>query len=276
MAQLVEHHLAKVRVAGSNPVVRSRRVVSLLGAAFTFIASFSLAACAGDAQPDVYVAAASDTREAFGELGRLMANDGVQVEFVFGSSGLLREQLLAGAPYDVYVSANLDYVREVVDAGYASSDDVRQYAVGVLAIIARDGVAVPASVAEIGNVLGNGRRVVIANPAHAPYGVAAREAMQSAGIYDALSERLILAENVADAVRIVDAGEADVGLVALALVRERRSTIVDASLHEPIRQTAVLTARGSGNAAAKAFIDLLTSPAGVAVLRDYGFVVDEG
>ncbi|NCX60927.1 MAG: hypothetical protein EBW98_07015, partial [Actinobacteria bacterium] len=121
-------------------------MASLLGAAFTFIASFSLAACAGDAQPDVYVAAASDTREAFGELGRLMANDGVQVEFVFGSSGLLREQLLAGAPYDVYVSANLDYVREVVDAGYASSDDVRQYAVGVLAIIARDGVAVPASV----------------------------------------------------------------------------------------------------------------------------------
>ena len=273
---MVEHHLAKVRVAGSNPVVRSRRVVALLGAAFIFLASFSFAACAGDAEPDVYIAAASDTREVFGELGRLMANDGVQVEFVFGSSGLLREQLLAGAPYDVYVSANLDYVREVVDAGYASSDDVSQYAVGVLAIIARDGVAVPASVAEIANVLGNGRRVVIANPAHAPYGVAAREAMQSAGIYDALSERLILAENVADAVRIVDAGEADVGLVALALVRERRSTIVDASLHEPIRQTAVLTARGSGNAAAKAFIDLLTSPAGVAVLRDYGFVVDEG
>jgi molybdate transport system substrate-binding protein len=99
--------------------------------------------------------------------------------------------------------------------------------------------------------------------------------MQSAGVYDTLSDRLILAENVADAVRIVDAGEADVGLVALALVRERRSTIVDASLHKPIRQTAVLTARGSNNGAAQAFIDLLTSPAGVVVLRDYGFEVNE-
>jgi molybdate transport system substrate-binding protein len=250
-------------------------VVSLLGATVVLCASLSLGACGGDAPADVYVAAASDTREAFGELGRLMADVGVKVEFVFGSSGLLREQLVAGAPYDVYVSANVDYVSEVVDAGFASNEDVRQYAVGVLAIIARDGVEVPASVADIATVLGDGRRVVIANPAHAPYGVAAREAMQSAGIYDTLSERLILAENVADAVRIVDAGEADVGLVALALVRERRPTIVDASLHQPIRQTAVLTARGSGNAAAKAFIDLLTSPAGVVVLRDYGFVVND-
>jgi len=250
-------------------------VVSLLGATLVLCASLALGACGREPKADVYVAAASDTREAFGELGQLMADDGVQVGFVFGSSGLLREQLLAGAPYDVYVSANVDYVSEVVDAGFASSDDVRQYAVGVLAIIARAGVAVPASVADIATVLGDGGRVVIANPAHAPYGVAAREALQSAGIYDTLSERLILAENVADAVRIVDAGEADVGVVALALVGERRSTIVDASLHQPIRQTAVLTERGSNNAAARAFIDLLTSPAGVAVLRDYGFVVIE-
>jgi molybdate transport system substrate-binding protein len=250
-------------------------VVSLLGATVVLCASLSLGACGGDAPADVYVAAASDTREAFGELGRLMADDGVKVEFVFGSSGLLREQLLAGAPYDVYVSANVDYVSEVVEAGFAASDDVRQYAVGVLAIIAREGVELPASVADIATALGDGRRVVIANPAHAPYGVAAREAMQSAGVYDTLSERLILAENVADAVRIVDAGEADVGLVALALVRERSLTIVDASLHQPIRQTAVLTARGSDKSAARAFIDLLTSPAGVAVLRDYGFVVNE-
>lgn len=252
------------------------RFTTLVGATLLMSAQLALSACGGDGEAEVYVAAASDTREAFGELARLMANDGTQVEFVFGSSGLLREQLLAGAPYDVYVSANVDYVREVVDAGFASGDDVRQYAEGVLTIIARDGVALPKSVADIATALDGGRRMVIANPAHAPYGVAAREAMQSAGIYGSLSERLILAENVADAVRIVDAGEADVGLVALSLVRDRNSTVVDDSLHQPIRQTAVLTLRGSDNPAARAFIDLLSSPVGVAVLRDYGFVVNEG
>ncbi len=278
MAQLVEHHLAKVRVAGSNPVVRSRVGVRVCFA-IVAVLSVALVGC-GDrdsSPPDALVAAASDTREAFAALAtRLQDSQGFTVEFVFGSSGMLREQLLAGAPYDVFVSANVDYVREVVDSGFASGGDVRQYAEGVLTIIARDGVEVPRSVSDIAEVLGEGRRMVIANPAHAPYGVAAREAMQSAGIYDKLSNRLILAENVADAVRIVDAGEADFGLVALALVRDRASTIVDASLHGPIRQTAVLTLRGSNNEAAQAFVSLLTSPAGIAVLRDYGFVVNEG
>ena len=276
MAQLVEHHLAKVRVAGSNPVVRSKGVLSRLAAVVLVFATFALAACGRDSKADVYVAAASDTREAFGEIAQIMANDGARVEFVFGSSGLLREQLLAGAPYDVYVSANVDYVREIVDAGIAAPEDVREYAEGVLAIIARKGVAVPTTVAEIADAVGDGRRLVIANPAHAPYGVAARQALQTAGILSAVNSHLILAENVADAVRIVDAGEAEVGLVALALVQSRPSVVVDSALHQPIRQTAVLTARGSENPAARAFIDLLTSPAGVAVLREYGFVVNEG
>ena len=273
---MVEHHLAKVRVAGSNPVVRSKGVLSRLAAVVMVCATFALTACSRDSKADVYVAAASDTREAFGELAQIMANDGVRVEFVFGSSGLLREQLLAGAPYDVYVSANVDYVREIVDAGIAAPDDVREYAEGVLAIIARNGVVLPRTVAEIADAVGEGRRLVIANPAHAPYGVAARQALQTAGILSAVNDHLILAENVADAVRIVDAGEAEVGLVALALVQSRPSVVVDSALHQPIRQTAVLTARGSENSAARAFIDLLTSPAGVAVLRDYGFVVNEG
>ena len=277
MAQLVEHHLAKVRVAGSNPVVRSRGGVVLLARMLSVVAVVALAGCADPeaAEPVVYVAAASDTRDAFTELAAsLEQSDGVVVEFVFGSSGMLREQVLNGAPYDVYVSANTTFVDEVVAAGFANPANVSQYATGVLAMIARDGAALPDSPAAL-TADDAGGRIAIANPAHAPYGVAAREALESLGIYDEVANRLILAENVADAVRIVEAGEADFGLVALALVRQRAHVVVDSDLYEPIRQTAALTTRGETNADARRFFELLLSPEGAEVLRRYGFVVED-
>ena len=285
MAQLVEHHLAKVRVAGSNPVVRSRGGVGLLTRVLSVVAIVALAGCVDPeaAEPVVYVAAASDTRDAFTELAaNLEQSDGVAVEFVFGSSGMLREQVLNGAPYDVYVSADTAFVDEIVAAGFADPANVSQYATGVLAMIARDGVTLPDSPAALATDDAGGRiaaddaggRIAIANPAHAPYGVAAREALESLGIYDEVANQLILAENVADAVRIVDAGEADFGLVALALVRQRAHVVVDAALHEPIRQTAAITMRGETNADARRFFELLLSPEGAGVLRKYGFVVE--
>ncbi|MEY4400165.1 MAG: hypothetical protein RL072_30 [Actinomycetota bacterium] len=242
------------------------------------------------AEPVVYVAAASDTREAFTELAaKLKDSDGIDVKFVFGSSGMLREQVLNGAPYDVYVSANAAFVAEVVDAGFAQQANVREYARGVLALISRNGVELPKISPTNGTLSGNGSaitlanffsaldrrsRFAIANPAHAPYGVAAKESLESLGVYDEFADRLILAENVADAVRIVAAGEADFGLVALALVRDRDHVDIDSGLHQPIRQTAALTKRGENNPAARKFIDLLVSPEGISVLVEYGFVVD--
>jgi molybdate transport system substrate-binding protein len=285
VAQLVEHHLAKVRVAGSNPVVRSRSSAALR-TALSLVATLCLVGCADQesGRPDAYVAAASDTRDAFTELAaELKSAKGVEVEFVFGSSGMLREQVLNGAPYDVYVSANSQFVAEVVEAGFARPANVREYALGVLAMISRDGVGLPAPAtpgatssepSSIISTLGGTSRIAIANPAHAPYGVAAKEMLQSLGVYESVADRLILAENVADAVRIVEAGEADFGFVALALVRDREHRVVDASLHRPIRQTAALTKRGEENAAARTFYDALVSPEGVAVLRKYGFVVE--
>lgn len=141
-------------------------------------------------------------------------------------------------------------------------------------MIARDGAALPDSPAAL-TADDAGGRIAIANPAHAPYGVAAREALESLGIYDEVANRLILAENVADAVRIVEAGEADFGLVALALVRQRAHVVVDSDLYEPIRQTAALTTRGETNADARRFFELLLSPEGAEVLRRYGFVVED-
>jgi len=272
VAQLVEHHLAKVRVAGSNPVVRSIRVSSR--AAFRVFAALCgvvLVACTQTERNDAMVAAASDTRDAFAEVAALVQRDaGYDIGFVFGSSGLLREQVLADAPFDVYVSANTEYVDELIAAGAAVGESRLAFAEGRLALIAASETTLPRSIADLDGSL----RIVIANPAHAPYGVAAREAMMASDVYDALRSRLVFADNVADAVRIVDSGEADVGIVALALVGQREHLLVDQQLHAPIRQAAILTKRGSANPAAKAFLAALSSPEGRAILQRYGFTVE--
>jgi molybdate transport system substrate-binding protein len=272
VAQLVEHHLAKVRVAGSNPVVRSIRVLSRV--ALRLVALFCgvvLAGCTQTERYDAMVAAASDTRDAFAEIAELVQSDaGYEVGFVFGSSGLLREQVLADAPFDVYVSANTAYVDELISAGAAVEESRLAFAEGRLALISASETTLPRSIADLDESL----RIVIANPSHAPYGVAAREAMIESGVYEALRGRLVYADNVADAVRIVDSGEADVGVVALALVVQRDHTLVDQGLHAPIRQAAVLTKRGSSNSAAEAFLVALSSPRGQAILQRYGFTVE--
>ena len=288
MAQLVEHHLAKVRVAGSNPVVRSREVDRLRGLRSqshvsarrpvgwwmlcgVVAAALSLAACGGEPAHDAVVAAASDTRDAFGAVAKVLnEREGIDIGFVFGSSGLLREQVINGAPFDVYVSANLAFVDEVIAAGAGLGESQRAFAVGRLALIAAPGIALPSDLATIDDF----SRLVIANPAHAPYGVAAREALTRLDLLGTIGRRLIFADNVADAVRIVDAGEADFGIVALSLVISREHRELPTSLHEPIRQSLVVTTRGANNPAAARFVQFLQSSDGTSILRRFGFTVD--
>ena len=277
MAQLVEHHLAKVRVAGSNPVVRSRRLLgrrvarAVCSLAALVITLSGVVACSSDSRADVVVAAASDTRKAFTEVAEILLDKhGLRADFVFGSSGMLREQVLSGAPYDVYVSANLQFVDEVIDAGVAEAESRRAFAVGRLAVISAAGVRLPNDLAAVADY----ERIVMANPAHAPYGVAAREALRSLGLYEALQSKLVLADNVADAVRIVGAGEADLGIVALALVIDEPHLDVPTALHQPIRQSLVITTHGSDNLAARRFIEVLESPEGRRILVRYGFMLE--
>jgi molybdate transport system substrate-binding protein len=277
VAQLVEHHLAKVRVAGSNPVVRSRRISRAvlrarrwLGVMLLLVGASWLSACGGDPRYDTTIAAASDTRLAFEELARFVKTEqGVNVGFVFGSSGLLREQVINGAPFDVFVSANETFVNDVVATGAGIASSRLTYAEGRLAVISADGVPVPADLSDIAS----GGRIVIANPAHAPYGVAAHEMLSRLQLYEDLRDELILAENVADAVRIVRSGEVDYGIVALSLVSDEPHLVVPSALHEPIRQSLVVTTRGELNSAARAFIDVLMSPEGRRILAEYGFLV---
>ncbi|HEX6420329.1 MAG TPA: molybdate ABC transporter substrate-binding protein [Acidimicrobiales bacterium] len=247
------------------------------------VAAVALAACGGSAASTggrdgvpaaITVAAASDLRPAFEELGEVFtARTGTAVTFSFGSSGQLREQVLNGAPFDLFASANGAYVDEVVAAGRGRADTRADYAEGRIVLYSRDASLRPDSVADLAD--GRYRRIAIANPEHAPYGLAARQALESAGAYGAVADRLVYGESIADTFQIARSGNADVGIVALSLAVADgvAHTPVPADLHEPLRQALVVTGDGARGEAAAAFADLVSSPAGREVMVRYGFVL---
>ena len=218
------------------------------------------------------VAAASNLRPAFEELGRAFeAEHDVDVTFSFGSSGLLAQQVIRGAPFDVFVPAGEQYVDDVIAAGIGSAESESRYAIGRLAMWSGVDGDSPASIEDL--ALPTFRRIAIANPQHAPYGLAAQQALVSAGVFDLVQDRLVYGESVADAQRIVQTGNAEVGIIALSLARAAGGefTVVPTELHAPLVQSLVVTATGSKERLARAFADFVSGPRGREVLARHGF-----
>ncbi len=229
---------------------------------------------------DLSIAAASDLRFALEEIGRTTEAQGLaRVRLTFGSSGQLAAQIEQGAPFDLFFSADEEYVQALARRGLVRPESVQRYAVGRIVLWVR--AASPLDVTDGLTVLVDERVrfVAIANPAHAPYGRAAVEALRSAGIYDRLRGRLVLGETVSQTLQFVQSGNADVGIVALSLAvaPSMRSTgrylLIPASLHRPIRQAAGVVAATRQPAQARAFLALLNGPAGREVMRRYGFAL---
>jgi len=224
------------------------------------------------------VAAASDLGPAFTELGQVYEQEtGRAVTFTFGSSGQLSQQIVNGAPFEVFASASATFVDDVVKAGQADVATVADYALGRIVVWTRGDAGPQASLADL--VQPRFRRIAVANPEHAPYGVAAVEALQGAGVYDRVRSRLVYGENVSDTLRLASSGNADVAIVALSLATVEdggRFTEVPAAAHRPLRQALVVTAEGGRAGAAEDFAELVVSEPGRAVLARYGFAPPEG
>jgi molybdate transport system substrate-binding protein len=164
------------------------------------------------------VAAAADLSAALQEIGNAYEKKtGVTLRLSFGASGALTQQIQNGAPFDLFFSADMDYPRQLIAAGEADSATLYQYAVGKLVLwVPADS---PLDVEYQGmNVLldPSVKKIAIANPQHAPYGRAAVAALKHAGLYDRVSERLVLGESVSQAAQFAESGNAQVGFVALA------------------------------------------------------------
>jgi molybdate transport system substrate-binding protein len=221
----------------------------------------------------ITVAAASDLRPAFEELGaRFTAETGTEVTFSFGSSGQLAQQIANGAPFDLFASAARDFVDDVIDAGAGDRASARTYAFGRVVLWSPDRRY--ARLADLADP--RVRKVAIANPAHAPYGRAGKQALERSGQHPTVEPKIVLGENISDTQRLVQSGNVEVGIIALslAMASEGRWTLLPEDLHEPLEQVSVVTARDAdAKARARAFSDHLASPGGRAVMRRYGLLL---
>lgn len=228
----------------------------------------------------VRIAAAADLQFALDEVASAYRKSHPHVELTttFGSSGNFFAQLSQKAPYDLFLSADADYPRRLLEAGLAVPGSDFRYARGRLALWVRSESKIDLEKRGIDVLLDPMiRTVAIANPRHAPYGRAAEAALKSAGIFDRVRERLIFGENIAETAHFVETGAADAGLIALSLAEapamrgKGRFWVVPAAFHPPIEQAGAILAWAEDPAAARAFRDFLTAEAGRAILARYGF-----
>ncbi len=227
------------------------------------------------------IAAASDLQFALQEVADAFQGEyGKTVNLVFGSSGNFYRQILQGAPFEMYLSADDAFVRQLALAD-ATVDDGTLYATGRIALFvpSESRLQLDPELSDLRAALAEGRvrRFAIANPEHAPYGRAARQALQSAGLWESVQPALILGENASQAAQFAASGSAEGGILPYSLVLapqvSERGTwvLLPADAHEPLRQRMVLL-RGAGPVA-RDFYHYVQQPGARAVLGRYGFVV---
>jgi molybdate transport system substrate-binding protein len=213
--------------------------------------------------PELLIAAASDLAPV-GESLRIEFQrlSGNWVRFVYGSSGLLSRQIEQQAPFDILLSANDQYVKNLAAKGRLVPDTVQVYALGRIGLVGRKTLA-QLTAPDV-------RHIAIANPAHAPYGVAAKEALGR--LWPKLGEKIVYGENVRQALQFFESGNADAAIVAWSLLQSRAdATLLPDNLHAPIRQAGGVVKESKQPAAARAFLDFLCAGKGRQILEKGGF-----
>ena len=246
------------------------------------LAALAAAACpVAQAQPVPTVAAAADLKFAREEVAaQFEQQTGHRLRLVFGSSGHFLAQLLQGAPFHLFMSADENFVFKLADAG-KTRDRGRLYAVGRIGIFAAHGSALKADPEgrDLAAALQDGRlkRFAIANPEHAPYGARAREALTALGLWQAIRPRLVYGENIAQAAQFATSGSTQGGIIAQSLALAPAVAalgsfaLLSERLHQPLVQRMVLLK--DAPAAVVAFHDFIGTPAAQATMSRYGFAV---
>ena len=238
-----------------------------------------LAACASPfrtSTPEpLVVSAASDLMPAFEELGTLYEQQtGRPVIFNFGSTGQLAQQIDQGAPVDLFAAADVSFVNGLAAKGRVLPDSVQLYARGRLTLWTRADSTLVVETVE-GLLKPEVRRVAIANPEHAPYGLAARQALQAAGVWEAVQPKLVLGENVRQTLQFAETGDVDVAIVALSLsiASDGHWTLIPEDLHAPLDQALAVVTSSPRQAEARKFAAFIIGPQGRPIMRKYGFVL---
>lgn len=229
---------------------------------------------AGTPQRELLVAAAADLVFAFREVALLFERQSqAKVTLTFGSTGQLAQQIQHGAPVDVFFAANVAFVEDLRVKGVVIADSVEPYAQGRIVLATHRSGQALAGVKDLTRE--DVRRIAIANPTHAPYGVAAREALVSTGVWDQVQPKLVYGENIRQALQFLETQNVDAAIISLSLadVPDIRFTLIDPSLHRPIVQAAAVTARSRQADLARAFIRFVNGPQGRPIMKRFGFLL---
>ncbi|HKS08078.1 MAG TPA: molybdate ABC transporter substrate-binding protein [Pyrinomonadaceae bacterium] len=223
--------------------------------------------------PEITVAAASDLTQAFEEIGReFEASNKTKVVFVFGSTGMLTRQIENGAPMDLFAAANVDYVNQLEQKGLIIAGTKAIYARGRITLwTTADSALKIETIADLRRP--DVKRIAIANPDHAPYGLAAQQALQKADLWEEVKPKLVYGDNIRQTLQYAETGNVDVSIVALSLSKESkgRYVLIPEELHQPIDQGLAVIKTTRNEPAARAFAGFVTGQRGKEILAKYGF-----
>ena len=259
-------------------MTRRKKASQIAPRLFAVLLSFALACgfCLGQPR-EIRVAAAADLNFAMRELAQQFERQsGCTVNVSYGSSGNFFSQVQSGAPFDVFLSADVAYPQKLHAAGLTQGG-VYEYAVGRLVLWAPVNSEINPD-AQHWDALLDPRvaKIAIANPLHAPYGSAAVAALKSAGLYDRVKNKLVYGESISQAAQFVQSGNAQAGILALSLtlapsMHAGKSWELPQDLYPPLRQGAAILKNAQNTGDARRFLDFLRSAEARQTLQKFGF-----
>jgi len=242
------------------------------------LSSLFLCGCDSSSTPvekRILVAAASDLTPAFEEIGReFEKTTGTKITFSFSSTGTLAKQIENGAPMDVFAAANVEFIEGLDKKGLIIPDTKALYARGRITLWTHaDSKLKIEKLEDLARP--EVQKVGIANPEHAPYGTAARQAMQTLGIWEQVKEKTVFADNVRMALQFAETGNTDVSVVALSisLQSKGRWVLIPQELHKPLDQALAVMKDTKNEHEARRFAAFINGPQGRPIMRKYGFVL---
>src|SRR6202046_972362 len=256
------------------------RITRILLALFALSALFYVGVPAAANAAELKVAAAADLTFAFKDVAaRFKKQTGNGLKLTYGSSGNFFAQIQNGAPFDLFFSADVGYPQKLEAAGLTERGTIYDYASGKLVIWVPNASKLDLS-RGLSVLLDPGiRKIAVANPLHAPYGVAAVAALRHDGIYDKVKDKLVLGENISQTAQFVQSGNADVGLLALSLAvapamkTTGRYVEIPASDYPPLIQAGVVLKSSRNKELANQFLKFLKEPGTAALMAQYGFTL---
>lgn len=206
---------------------------------------------------------------------RFEKESGAKVDFIAGSSGKLAAQLKEGAPFDLFMSANVKFVDEATSSGECLADSKKLYARGHLVMWSKEGAKDEPPAEPAGLTDKKYETIAVAQPEQAPYGAAARAALEKLGVWTKIEKRVIFGSSLEETIKLVESGNAEVGLLALSQVIKAKGKYVEIpdDLHDPLDQALAVCKNGKQQALAGKFVEFLGTPEIQELMKSYGYTM---